>query len=130
MVFDWLHYRDLAKELLDTLPPQPAEYNDIDLAAIRCSISRAYYAAYWHSRRYVENRFYDFRISGESHTCVVRKMQDCPGELSSIGDQLDSLRLKRVKADYKLKGRFNRDDAASGILVADQIISRLDSLDK
>jgi uncharacterized protein (UPF0332 family) len=128
VAFTWWDYWKLAEKLKDGLPAQFSQYTDSDIAAMRCAISRAYYAAYWHSRTYLENKFPSFQAKSESHLSIVRKMKESHGELSSIGRQLDTLRVRRTQADYDLNARYNKRDVELGLSVAKQIIDRIDAL--
>jgi uncharacterized protein (UPF0332 family) len=130
MVFDWLNYYDLAQELQDGLPTEPAQFNDVDHATVRCIISRAYYAAYWYARRYLETTYRDFSVgTQDAHLRVLNKMQESSNpEVVSIADQLDRLRQRRIKADYKIKQVFSFRDSESTLLTAREIMNRISNL--
>jgi hypothetical protein len=127
MSFKWIHYLFLAEKMRDNLAAQTSA--EAIQAAIRCSISRAYYAAHWHTRNYLETRFTNFTPGRHDvHLTVVNKMINDHSELSSIGKQLDGLRRTRVRADYESAFAFNKSDCDSALRCATNIIDRINKL--
>lgn len=132
MVFKWTDYLELARDLdfdLDNRREERRPFTDVDIASIRCCVSRAYYAAYWKCRRYLENdlgitiRNRDAGLG--SHEFVVNKLGEEDSELSQ---DLDRLKNSRVLADYKLQHQFNQSDGKTAIMRAASIIKRIENL--
>lgn len=128
MAFKWIHYWELAQKLCNELPNQHSQITDIDVAAMRSIISRAYYAAYWCARNYLLGE-YGFRpTGGDVHDKVVREMREHCSKLAGVGEQLHRLKNQRAKADYDIKERFNKAAAESAVLQAQMIMDRLNDL--
>lgn len=101
MSFDWSKYWDVA----DYLYKNPA--SNFKDASYRTAISRAYYAAYWIARLYIEK--FGISISGErnAHTAVINKFLETTiivetnSQTRRIGNNLNKLRDNRRYADYE-----------------------------
>lgn len=129
MAFNWHHYLELAEQWQADLPNQNSQITDIHLATMRSIVSRAYYAAYWAARRYLENKTMTrFRYLEHSHKALVEKMKEMGGEAKTIGAQLKALGARRIEADYEVQPVFSKHDSQARLLVARNIIDRLSQL--
>ena len=94
MAFDWKEYLDLARFLQGEI-----EINYSQESAYRSAVSRAYYAAFCHSRNYART-FENFVPSGrpKDHTDIRGHFRNKgrPG----IASELDDLRTWRNSCDY------------------------------
>lgn len=111
MTFDWSKNLEFAKEQVCV-----DEHGNVDEAACRAAISRAYYAAFCLSRNYLchngdytlrhayhEDRFAKETI-GPIHQYVIKEFDLDPEnepEKAVISETLKALKARRVYADYK-----------------------------
>lgn len=103
MSFSWLDYYRLAERLRSENQDSPLYY-----AHLRCSISRAYFAAFCIARNYlINNHGQKFDGVAEDHVAVRNYFYD--HRRQNIADELDHLRIARNKADYDdvMEGLFN-----------------------
>lgn len=121
MSFDWAHYLTLSQSLFE----QGRE--SADEAKLRCSISRAYYAAFGKARDFLENEGEKF--SQESvHQKVAEIFNRYEDEdRREVGDYLIRMRNKRNRADYdSVYQRSNpAADASDVIFEAECLIETL-----
>ena len=121
-MFDWTRFLRFADDILDN--------EDQDEARSRSAISRAYYAAFHHGRRYVEMNFPEVSIAkhGGAHEDVVNalKQQNRAGPVRSAGAKLERLKRARKNADYG-HGTLTRhhSDAQQAILDAKWVLKQL-----
>jgi hypothetical protein len=96
MNFEWSEYLDLARDLTRNFPNRQA--------ALRCAISRAYYAAHCTARNYLRDqdpRSVRLGLKGADHQVVIDALANSPdGTRAAIGIKLRRLRSDRVLADY------------------------------
>ena len=79
----------------------------------RCSISRAYYAAFHITKKY-------FKLAPRTrHSDVVKVLKN---EKRSIGEQLFLLKQERVDADYELSKNISQTSAVRSFDKAKKII--------
>lgn len=90
MTFQWSSFVDFAKTLYDT--------SEDDEARVRTVISRAYYGAFGHARL-KQGLFVNERKDVHAKVIGAYKDSSDPHE-RQIGIWLDSLRKRRIKADY------------------------------
>lgn len=107
-VFDWAYYLVLAKDLSTRS----------DEAALRSAISRAYYAAYHHAKRYCATQSIQIITSGgnSDHYDLWETFGKKAGKtFAAVHTVGDRLKRKRLNADY--------DSEISGLagVVADSI---------
>jgi uncharacterized protein (UPF0332 family) len=123
--FKWSDYLALAEELLEDLK-SINEYRPTDYAAMRCSVSRAYYAAYWGCRNHLEqNLNLDLKDTGEtSHKTVIQQLAKIDKYVSL---ELNRLKDSRVEADYKRNISFTLSDSVTQIKRANKILDWLDT---
>ncbi len=99
MSFQWAEYIGVAQDLLgQTCTAMPSTE-----AKQRAAASRAYYAAYWSARSWLERNGLWQRGNGEgSHEVVIRLFSQQPRrEFKGVGMQLKRLRAMRTWADYE-----------------------------
>ena len=103
MSFDWIEYLNLARFLQGYGGSSFSQE-----AGLRCSVSRAYYAAYCHSRNYArDQRSFIPTYKSAGHKRVREHFQNLG--MTDISSKLDDLRVWRNSCDY--------DDSVSNIFV-------------
>lgn len=91
----------------------------VDKAAVRCCISRAYYAAYWECRIYLQSDPM-FRVDNHgSHRTIIETIE---AENVTLSSTLERLFDSRVQADYKNQAVLTRGDSQTAIRRAKEII--------
>ena len=94
MAFDWKEYLDLARFLR-----VEGGRNITQEAAFRCTVSRAYYAAFCHARNYARDlQGFSPAYKGKDHWLVRKHFSD--RRMLEIVDHLDRLRQWRNRCDY------------------------------
>jgi len=126
MSFDWGDFLEIARRLAaDPTSVGPEE------AALQTAISRAYYAAFHHARRFAQGRG-DVRLTerGEDHSLVIRYFQESrERQREKIGTDLDRLYDHRRKADYKRPLRENLPSKVqASLVIASRILEALGAL--
>ena len=100
--FDWQEFFNYAKNVKDKLRTF-GTFDGAQEALCRNGISRAYYAAFHIAKSFLESNSNLQRRNNEgSHEFVInalKKQRD--NELKEIGMELDTLRIRRVRADYQ-----------------------------
>ena len=92
MAFDPQDFLSLAQNLTNTSTANEAE--------LRTAVSRAYYAVHLRAREtLVAAGQMKSTNSGADHGIVISKLRNRGG---SLGDQVDWLRVRRIRADYRL----------------------------
>lgn len=121
MTFDWAEYLRLAEELT-----KPAHQE----ARLRCSISRAYFAAYCTARNFLrDKKGYLTPIGPEAQGRVRDEFKFNPNlPYKKIGENLGRLKNRRNKADYDDTVHGLPSLAASSIAQAQNVISSLSKL--
>ena len=98
VLFNPADFYSLATWLLDTCPAHPSP------CLVRTIINRAYFAALICARDFTGSN-----TTGEKgHVNVVNALKNCN---KVAANKLNSLRLKRRRADYETGGCFDRRDA-------------------
>lgn len=118
--FDWYKYLELAQELTEQTQ-QPCSDQCCE-AKLRCSISRAYYAAFCAARNYLEGREGISLRNSWSHSYVQNKFQDLGRQENDrrykvIRNRLSYLRTQRNKVDYEDPIRNNLLNTANLCLI-------------
>lgn len=115
MPFDPRGFLLLARTLTAGRTAREAEY--------RTAVSRAYYAVHLYAReRLVAAGEMVPTRSGEDHRLIVARLRARGGP---AGDQLDWLRARRTRADYRLGAEVSRAQARQAVAVAEAVWSRL-----
>jgi uncharacterized protein (UPF0332 family) len=122
MSFKWRNYHELAKNLAI----------GSDEAHWRSAISRAYYAVFNIIRLQVG---YNIKGAELTHIQLIQNLKanldayvqkfPCDIDLRHIGELLDSLRLKRNKADYEGAEKISQRQALDAVQIAEQIINEI-----
>ena len=131
MSFDWSEYLRLAREITDSV----SDKWDRE-AALRCAISRAYYAAFCAARNHLEREGQRLSRSGLDHRDVPRRLRERSDAASKqIASHLERLRIDRNRADYHdtlvgFGGTLDNLAAAAdeALRVAEEVISVLPTL--
>ena len=92
-------------------------------AALRTAVSRAYYAALNHAARVAEKSGVKLPEGPRIHEVVADSLVDIE---AGLRDQLEYLKLKRGKADYRVWDPWIVDNVTDILEVADYIIMRID----
>ena len=113
--FDPLEFLNLAEVL--------AQRRTISEAEARTAISRSYYAVHLYCRgRLTTTRRMNATGTGGDHLLVVQILRSLGG---SDGDQVDSLRRQRTRADYNMTQRISSNDAAMAVALARALFQSL-----
>jgi uncharacterized protein (UPF0332 family) len=130
MSYDWKEYFDLAKSLCDdpTTPGPP-------VAALRTTMSRAYYACYHKACELSQTDHIKYRpilTSGSSdHRKLINYLCSAPEKSRQrIGQHLGRLRDLRNKADYDNKVKDLKKNARTSIREARKALEMLDNLSR
>ncbi len=126
MTFDWSEYLKLAQELAgNDVGPVNQE------AKLRSSISRAYYASFCKTRNYLRDIEGDTTIpqTGDAHIYVKDNFIDSSDIVRRrIGCNLNRLRVRRTKVDYKDFVRGLPSMVIASLNSAQIVISSLNNL--
>jgi|GEM_PF-325683 len=117
--FDWREFLELARDWKDR---SGAAYSAE--AANRASVSRAYYAAFCHTRNYAENKLGFRRTSTPKDHRLLR---DCLLQLENppwpeVAEKLDELRKWRNQCDYDDEVSDVKGMVLDAITTAEEII--------
>jgi hypothetical protein len=140
MNFNWPDFLEIAQHLLNDKTIDPS----LDPARFRIIISRAYYAAFQSAQFCISEycgieyesppvlKFrekYDVRDHG-IHGLVPKLMMICNDDsIKTLGGRLETLRINRVHADYKISQIENiARKAEDAIKYSGQIIKSLDRI--
>lgn len=129
MSFDPHSFLKLAEQLYTD-----QEYQYIKEAALRTSISRAYYATFLSVRElvraklldtYVIDMFEEVSTSGLIHSCIKKII----GRIDrSVGYMYGKLFIMRKKSDYNLNTTIKKKDVEEAIEIAKKIINSMRKL--
>ena len=128
MGFDWTKYLEFAECISnnsDKFPDKEACY--------RASVSRAYYAAFCNTCRYLEQADKDKFTCGRSHEGVRSHLiKDGDKLRRTIANQLKTFHYDRVKADYydKIRDKNPAYLASKAIRTAKKILEELGELNE
>ena len=123
MAFDWKNYISFAEELHNSRS---------DEAALRSSISRAYYGAFCKVRNYCELKHADSirQAKGDgAHQKVIMVLKESTDSKEfSLGNTLHSLREKRNEADYDAHAKITKPIVSGSIKTSQNILTLLEEL--
>lgn len=127
--FDWVNYLDLAWDLCS----DKSEEEEHLEAALRCAISRAYYAAYHLAKRLLdENQIPISREGRGPHENLWETFKKGPDDTwKDIAKSGKRLKNKRTDVDYELKRKSIqkwREEAELSVTTADEILSDLEKI--
>lgn len=95
----------------------------------RSAISRAYYAAFHHFREFFLSHGLNLGRSGQSHFNLYAGLLHCGiGAVAPFGSEIDTLRERRVDADYDLQVRVAQAEAADAVMRARTVITNFQAL--
>jgi uncharacterized protein (UPF0332 family) len=125
MSFDWSDYLNLAHKLIAS-----TSEHGMQEAALRCAISRSYYAVFCTSRNYLRDIDREENLDTyEVHKIVSEIfMHSSNTNKKRIGENLKRLRGMRNKADYNDNFSGLASQAKFALKIADAIISDLGNL--
>jgi len=129
MVFDWLEYLKLARDLAGQSAGIACEE-----ARIRTSVSRCYYAAYHKALNYLTDvEKYSIPSRPESHREVrelYHKLYEKHSDSSyrKIENNLDRLGIDRVRADYHCRPCMMSGKASQAVLLAEKVVNEVATL--
>ena len=113
--FDPNEFVELARRLIASANPSQAE--------LRTSVSRAYYAVHLRAREQLVSAGKIVRTrTGEEHRLVIEALRSAG---RSEGDQIDSLRIQRRRADYEINQTISLTDARLAVALATAIYASL-----
>ncbi len=118
MAFEWHAFVDFARRLAQELPD--------DEAAMRSAVSRAYFGAFCHAKKYAVEKL-GFHPGGEADDHgKLRAFIKTKPKFSVVGNRLQTLRELRNTADYNHEANPDWKLAAgSAVDEADKILRQL-----
>lgn len=119
--FNWLEFLDVARHLSTTSVP-----NASSEALRRCTVGRAYYAAFGLVRERVEEVQDTSAPTDGTHKWVIENCTDVDGT-GTIADNLKLLRALRNRSDYHGEQRVTVDDVTDAFDYTEQILEVLES---
>ncbi|CCW33859.1 HEPN domain-containing protein [Chthonomonas calidirosea] len=121
MAFDWREFLDLARALRSSFETSP-----LMEAASRSAVSRAYYAAFCHTRSYAEKHLkFQRTTAGIVHKLLREHLGQQGPEGKEIADKLRDLHGWRKRCDYEDTVSNLNNMAIEAISTAEAIISKL-----
>src|SRR6266852_9212753 len=120
MPFDWKEFLELSRIL--GRQAQDGGYRE---AFLRSAISRAYYAAFCHTRNYAIKRLgFRARYDGEDHGALRARLKK--GKMQGVAERLQQLREWRNDCDYRNDVDFDLQSSLdSALRLADWVFSSL-----
>lgn len=123
MAFDWKNYISFAEELNN---------NRSDEAALRSSISRAYYGAFCKVRNYIGTKYASSisQTKGDGiHQKIIQVLKESEDSQEfSLGNTLHSLRDERNKADYDAHAKITKPITSIAIKTSNNILTTLEGI--
>ena len=122
MSFDWAEYLALARHLL-----QPGTTTVSAEAALRCAISRSYYAVFCSARNYLRDRgLYQPTYDYKDHGRVPKSMTN--HGFPHLATDMNRLRQRRIAADYQDSISKPHDQARFAVEAATYVLDKLGQL--
>ena len=118
MAFDWKEYLELSRFLLR----QGGSAGNQE-AFLRSAVSRAYYAAFCHTRNYARSQLgFRSRDDADDHGALRQRLKK--GKMRGISDKLQQLREWRNDCDYKDELKFDlQSNAAAALALASRVFT-------
>jgi len=114
VAFDWKELVTLAQEM--EIRP--------DEAAIRASVSRAYYGAYWVVRSYLQGQGIDVPFGEDPHAWIWGNLSNrIDLKVRQVGVDGDRLKRHRIEADYRGATAVTNADARLAVVRANSILA-------
>lgn len=121
MAFDWREFLDLARALRSSFSSSP-----LMEAASRSAVSRAYYAAFGHTRSYAEKHLnFQPTKTGRDHQLLRKHLGKRDTPWKDVADKLRELHEWRKPCDYEDTVSNLNIIAEEAISTAEGIISKL-----
>lgn len=123
MPFDWIKFVSLAEELC---------HEKNDEAALRSSVSRAYYGAFGKTRIYFSSHYTLRESNGDGvHQKIIETLKKSSiKEEYSLGNTLSLLRTSRNDADYESHSTFNKTQVQEIIRKSKSLLDQLSYLNR
>ena len=113
---------------LDFLAVANRLYSSSEEAERRTSVGRSHFALFNHVRRKIEP-LRPLPTSDEAHRAVVHYLQHANHrDLSSVGQTLTNLRVRRNGADYQLDDVVTDKDSGMALSVARKAVAKLNGV--
>ena len=135
MSYDWKHYLDFSEMLFRA--PISCGDGAVPVTSYRVILSRVYYAAFHSAREFLQkNNLIPQKTGGEhekvivTFQCMNRNDKSFCESCKKIGNQLNRLKAKRVRADYVDDYAPCESDVLKGMNDSRQIITNLDNLEE
>ncbi|MGC9101421.1 MAG: HEPN domain-containing protein [Caldisericum sp.] len=121
-MFNWEDFIKLSEELLTK---KPSKYEE---ALYRTIISRAYYGVFKQVEDFFEDNkleeLLDKSVKG-SHNKIIKFLREHDDhEISNFGEDLDLLRRRRIKADYRAEKSISEELAKNTLQIAIRLSSQ------
>lgn len=95
----------------------------------RSAVSRAYYGVFHHFREVFVSHGLNLGRSGQSHFNIYTGLLHCGvAAVAPLGSEVDTLRERRVDADYDLHIVVTQSEAADAVVTARDIIARFQAI--
>ena len=122
MSFPWSDFLALATRLRSDYLGE-----DVEEAALRTAISRAYYAAHKTVVQYLHDSGHGGQLknTGKDHGIAIDELRKIGGRHIQVGRDLQELLGKRKKADYRIYQAKHRNEATHAIQKAESIIANV-----
>ena len=133
MTFEWREYFDYAKRLLDSTP-KTTHLSQQQECKYRCSVSRAYYAAYNTAGDYAsEHMNYKRPAEGRDHQNLadffIKFWEDTKViQFAEIGEELNTMRDLRHSADYRSGMKIAHSEAETCLDAAQLVPNNVSDL--
>ncbi len=118
MVFDPQEFFEIANQLY-------LDKHYQNEPSLRTVISRAYYACFLASQKRLQELGASFPDVNRIHRDVIENVK---GKNSRMGNHLETLRTKRVDADYKLNANITRGECGNLLKLAEYVLGEAGSL--
>jgi uncharacterized protein (UPF0332 family) len=126
MSFDWSKFLELAKYLANN-----SENLSNEEACFRSAVSRAYYAAFCITRKYIQKTDGKEIRGGDAHKKVREHLQKSGNKIKKkVANQLEAIHFNRKKADYddKIDRETPRSLAFKTLKFAETIMNEIKEL--
>ena len=95
----------------------------------RCSVGRAYYAAFHQARDLLQTLGFQIPRAELVHAFLWKRLQSCgPSAVGTAGSKLHQLRSLRNRADYDVTIAFVQNDAIAAVETSRQILDAFETL--
>lgn len=130
MTYDWKKFLTFAEMLYK----ENFWQDDVD-TKYRIIISRAYYAAFHCTQKFLQDNHWQIQRASGEHEKVIKSLKeikkkntDFQRKCKKLGLNLERLKWRRVQADYRDDSNFSDGDVKKYLNVSRNIIETLDKL--